>query len=116
KHEGDGLAVGIEVEAGLDGDDHAGLEDARAAVDAVVADVVDVHADPVPGAVHVELAVVVHGERLVEAAGQGAEREQALGARAASRGRGRRTRARPAPGTRRARAARSAWPRRGTHR
>src|SRR6185436_5253707 len=42
-----GLVVEGDVEAGLDGDDHAGGERARLAVAGVGADVVDVEAEPV---------------------------------------------------------------------
>src|SRR3990167_1911867 len=65
--EGRARARRVHVEAGLDGQDHAGLEPARLPLDLVGADVVDVHAEPVPGAVHEELAVVVHRERLLDA-------------------------------------------------
>src|SRR5438552_7688829 len=73
-----GFAGGVEVETGLDGQHHAGLERARLAVDAVVTDVVHVHAEPVAGAVHVELAVVMHRERVVDPAGEQAQRDQPL--------------------------------------
>src|SRR5215831_16603343 len=79
------LAVGVEVEAGLDGEHHTGLEHARLPVDPVVADVVHVHAEPVPSAVHVELAIVVHGERFVDPARQGAQRDEPLGEHAPGR-------------------------------
>ena len=46
-----------EVEAGLDGEHHAGLERPRARRRVVGADVVHVHAEPVAGAVHVERPV-----------------------------------------------------------
>src|SRR4029450_1932335 len=79
------LTVGVEVEPGLDRQHHAGLQHARFPVDPVVADVVDVHAEPVPGAVHVELAVVVHRERLLEAVRQRTERDETLGEHAPRR-------------------------------
>ena len=49
--------VGRDVEAGFDGDDHAGFEDARFVVDAIVADIVHVEPEPVAGLVHVEALV-----------------------------------------------------------
>ena len=73
------LALGIDVQAGLDGEDHAGLERARGAVEAIVADVVHVHAEPVSGAVHVELTVVVHGQRVGHATGQELQIDEPLG-------------------------------------
>src|SRR5262245_26661503 len=60
--EGHALARGVDVDPGLDREDHAGLEGAGLPAHAVVADIVHVHAEPVPGAVHEELAVVVHGQ------------------------------------------------------
>src|SRR2546423_2986614 len=80
---GHALALGIDVEPGLDGEDHAGLEGARGAVHPVVADVVHVHAEPVAGAVHVELAIVMHGERVSDAARQQLEIDQPFGQHAA---------------------------------
>src|SRR5262245_3530316 len=55
--ERDPLALGIEVEAGLHSEDHPRLEQPRLMLDAIVADVVDVHPEPVAGAMHVELPV-----------------------------------------------------------
>ena len=46
-----------DVEAGLDGEHHAGLERARRVALLVEADVMDVHAEPVAGAVHVHRLV-----------------------------------------------------------
>src|SRR5712664_989902 len=80
---GHALALGIDVETGLDGEDHAGLEGARGAVHAVIADVVHVHAEPVAGAVHVELAVMVHGQRVGDVARQELQLDEALGQDAA---------------------------------
>src|SRR2546428_13866727 len=74
---GHALALGVDVEPGLDGEDHAGLERARGALHPVVADVVHVHAEPVAGAVQVELAIVVHGQRVGDAARQQREVDQA---------------------------------------
>jgi hypothetical protein len=51
------LVSGRHVQSRLDGHDHAGLEHPPLAPDLVVADVVHIHAQPVTGAVHVELAV-----------------------------------------------------------
>ena len=54
----DVLEVVGDVEAGLDGEHHAGLERARGVAAALVeADVVHVHAEPVAGAVHVHRLV-----------------------------------------------------------
>ena len=51
------LRPGRDVDAGLDGQAHAGLEHAPLVADLVVADVVHVHAEPVTGAMHVEVPV-----------------------------------------------------------
>src|SRR5882757_33494 len=47
-----------DVQARLDRHHHAGLERARLAIQLVAADVVHVHAEPVAGAVHIELAML----------------------------------------------------------
>src|SRR5262249_10374436 len=76
---GDRLALGVEIKPRLDCEHHTGLEHPRRAIDLVVADVVYVHAEPVAGAVHIELAIVMHRERLPEPARQRAERDEPLG-------------------------------------
>src|SRR6266852_2348688 len=75
----DRLTVGVEIEPGLHRQHHAGLELSGRAVDLVVPHVVHVHAEPVAGPVHVELAVVVHRERLLDPARQRAQRDEPLG-------------------------------------
>src|SRR2546425_5567044 len=75
--EGRRVALGIDVEARLDGEDHARLEDARLAARAIVPDVVNVHAEPVAGPVYVELAIVVHRQRVLHPAGQESQRDPA---------------------------------------
>src|SRR5688572_18117732 len=54
---GDAGSPGRDVDAGLDGQRHAGLEHAPLVADLVVTDVVHVHAQPMAGAVHEELAI-----------------------------------------------------------
>ena len=51
------LGIRRDVDARFDRDDHAGFEFAELAIDAVVADVVHVEAEPMPGLVHVETAI-----------------------------------------------------------
>src|SRR5918995_2708283 len=53
----DALRAGGNVDAGLDGQRHSGLEHAPLLADLVVADVVHVHAEPVAGAMHEEAPV-----------------------------------------------------------
>src|SRR6266850_1998570 len=77
--EGGALALGVDVEPGLHGEDHARLQRARLPGDAVVPHVVHVHAEPVPGAVHVELAVVMHRERVLDPARQQLQIDEPLG-------------------------------------
>ena len=48
--------AGRDVDAGLDGHHHARLQHAPLVADLVVADVVHIHAEPVAGPVHEELA------------------------------------------------------------
>ena len=62
------VSSGDDVQAGLDGEHHARFEQARFAVDAVVADVVHVQAEPVPGLVPVEAPVAAVGDVLLQRA------------------------------------------------
>src|SRR5690606_38231553 len=57
--------AGGDVETGLDGEHHARFEQARLSVDAVIAYVVDVQAQPVPGLVAVVASVVAVGDVLL---------------------------------------------------
>src|SRR5262249_60218886 len=61
--EGGRLAGRVEVEAGLNGEYHAGLEVIRAAANLVNADVADVHSGPVSRPGPVAFAVVKHSLR-----------------------------------------------------
>src|SRR5215510_2295781 len=58
------LPFRIKIQPRLDGQDHARLKHARLRVDAIVTDIVDVHAKPVSRRVPIELTVMVHRERL----------------------------------------------------
>src|SRR5690606_8868384 len=73
-----GVVVG-DVQARLDGELHARLQQPRLAVDAVVAHVVHVQAEPVPGLVAVVALVAARGDDLVQAALEQAQAQQALG-------------------------------------
>jgi hypothetical protein len=63
---GNARIVGHDVQAGLDGQHHARLEQARFAVEPIVADVVHVQAEPVPGLVPVEALVAAIGDVLLQ--------------------------------------------------
>src|SRR5262249_29642105 len=62
------------IQPRLDGQDHPRLKHARLTVDAIVTDIVDVHAKPVSRTVHIELAVMVHRERLLDTQREEVER------------------------------------------
>ena len=70
--------AGRDVDAGLDGQRHARLEHAPFVADLVVADVVHVHAEPVAGAVHEELAIGAVSSSFATRALEQAELDQAL--------------------------------------
>lgn len=65
-----------DVDARLDGHRHARFEHPPFAADAVLADVVHVHPQPVAGAVHVESLVGLVGDQLVDVALQQAQAHQ----------------------------------------
>ncbi len=71
--------VGRDVDARLHGQHHAGLQHAPLAADLVVADVVHVEPQPVPGTVHVEGAVGGELDQLAGLAVQQPQVAQALG-------------------------------------
>src|SRR5262245_12244600 len=74
----DVVGVGGDVQSGLDGEHHAGLERARRVAELVLPDVVHVAAEPVAGAVHVEALVLLVFDHLVDRALQQAEGDQRL--------------------------------------
>ena len=92
------VSSGRHIQARLDGEHHARLQQARFAVDAVVADVVHVQAEPVPGLVAVEALVVAVGDVLFQRALEQAQPAAGLRSAFAPRRRGR------------PRTARRAWP------
>ncbi len=61
------LVVGVDVEPRFDGEHHPRLEQARLAVDAVVADVMHIQTQPVSGLVQIEPLVVAVGDVLLRA-------------------------------------------------
>src|SRR5688500_266985 len=75
------LAAGRDVEPGLEREHHTRLEQAEFAVDAVVADVVHVEAEPMAGLVHVEAAVGLLLQGLRQAALEQAQAQQAFAQR-----------------------------------
>ena len=77
RNSGGTVRVRGDVEPGLDGEHHAGRERARRAVLRVDADVVHVHAQPVAGAVHVELLVGARLDQRRDLAGQQAQLDHA---------------------------------------
>ena len=68
-----------DIDAGLDGDDHAFFQHAWHAVDAVVADIVHVEAEPVPRLARKVGLVAALGDRAVRAALQDADGAEAFG-------------------------------------
>src|SRR6187399_2977372 len=70
--------AGSNVDAGLDGQRHAGLEHAPLVADLVVADVMHIHAEPMPGAVHEEFSIGARLFELGELALEQSELEQSL--------------------------------------
>ena len=72
------LLPGGDVDAGLDGGDHARLQQPPLVADLVLADVVHVHAEPMPDAVHEEPAVGAVLDQFRHAALQQAEAHEAL--------------------------------------
>ena len=72
------LLPGGDVDAGLDGGDHARLQQSPLVADLVLADVVHVHAEPMPDAVHEEAAVSAVLDQFRHAPLQQAEAHEAL--------------------------------------
>src|SRR3546814_1209177 len=62
----DALAAGCNVEARLDRHHHAGFEFSIRTVELVTADIVHIHAQPVAGAMHVELALLAGLDQLLD--------------------------------------------------
>src|SRR4249919_481414 len=77
----DRLVVRRDIEAGLDGEHHSRLEQPRFAVDAVLADVVDVESKPVTGLVPVITLVMSGLDVLLQRALEQPEFQQAFGQR-----------------------------------
>ncbi len=75
----DVIALDPDVETGLDRKGHPRFEDPVVAVYPVGAGVVDIHPQPMAGAVHEILLVVVHRQRVLEAARHQGELHQTLG-------------------------------------
>ena len=75
----DGFFVAGDVEARLDGEDHARFEQARVAVEAVLADIVDIEAQPMPGLVPVETLVAAVGDVFFQCALEQTQRQQTFG-------------------------------------
>lgn len=77
---GGDVVVGVKVEAGFDGEDHAGAEDAGAALGVVVsASIVHIEAEPMGGTVHIEGFISACDDQFVDIAFEDAQSDETFG-------------------------------------